>query len=178
MIKLKRGAAPGLKAGRPDIDPETGKTRERYRYVPGPALRQRGFKSLYLLGAPGEAYTNENWTALGWRGKPAGLPGDLTFDGPPLGLEEAIQAACALNAAARGQEIAQDAPKAARPAPQAWTVEQAFATFLEAAKAGQVTKRGKGARPVPISPQTIAGYEKALRPVAAMVGDFPARTLR
>jgi hypothetical protein len=167
MIKLKRGFAPGLLAGRPDAD-----GRKRYRWMPGPSQRQRGFKSLYLRGAPGVGLTTGDWLGLGFATE--GCSG-LTLNGPPLDLESAAAACRAIAKTAGSQASA--LPTHARPIAAAHTLNAAFDHFLDQARSGRVKRRGKDGRKQSISAKTIQGYQHALQCVRELAGDMPARDL-
>jgi len=167
MIKLKRGFAPGMAPTRPD-----SQGRQRYRWAPGPSIRARGFKSIFLLGGPGTALTLKDWQGLGFTA-PA-IPG-LTLDGVPLDLEAAA-AACRALAGAAAAQSGKAAP-IARPIVTHHTLNQAFDHFLEAARAGSVKKRDSRGRKEAISAKTVQGYQHALQCVRDLAGDLPARAL-
>jgi len=163
MIRLKRGQAPGLTPARPLRDGTP-----RWRWLPGPSVRARGFKGLYLLGAPGAPIDAAGWAGLGFAAPPAGCAG-LTLDGPPLDLSAAIAPAKALSAAAAAQ--AAPAAPAPRPAPRAMTLNDWLDRFMEAARAGKVRTRDRNGKPVPIRAKTIEGYAAALQPLRRVLGD-------
>lgn len=174
MLKLKPGFAPGLAEGRPLRGP-AGETVPRYRWIPSPARRRQGFKTFYLLGASDEAapIDAEGWRGLGFAAPPVD---GLTLDGPPLGLEAAARACRQIAEAAKTQHrTGAAAPAAARPAPAARTLNEAFDRFFEECAQGNVKKRDKTGRPVPIKPKTVDGYRKALEPVRELAGDQSAR---
>lgn len=169
MIKLKRGSAPGLQAGRVD---ENGRT--RYRWVPAPRQRKIGYKSLYLRGTPGTEYEDQDWLALGFTSPPLD---DLTLDGPPMGLERAITACKKINDATKDQSAPDPNLVIARRAPLKRTLDAALNAFLEAGKAGKVLKRGKGGKPEPVKHKTIIGYQSVLGAVRAVLGDLPLKSI-
>jgi hypothetical protein len=173
-LRLKRGEAPGLTAARPLADGTP-----RYRWIPGPSVRKRGFKPFYLLGAPGTAIaqTPGGWAGLGFGAAPAGC-GALTVDGPPLDLSAAIAACRALSDAVKAQTA--PAPAAPRPAVRIRTVNDWFADFLDACRAGRVLKDQRDAatgRRDPIGPHTIATYRKGLALLSPIIGPDDPRDL-
>lgn len=171
MIRLKRGQAPGLTPARPLKDGTA-----RWRWLPGPSVRARGFRGLYLLGAPGQAIDAAGWAGLGFAAPPPGCAA-LTLDGPPLDLAAAINAARALSAAALAQ--AAPAPAAPRPAPRARTTADMFDAFLTACAQGRVLKeqRGPGGRRDAISPHTLSTYRKGLALVRPLLGPDDPRDI-
>ena len=172
-LRLKRGEAPGLTHSRPLPDGTA-----RYRWVPGPSLRKRGFKGFYLLGAPGSpiSKTGEGWTGLGFDETPAGCDG-LTVDGPPLDLADAIRAVQHVAAATRRQtEQARPAP---RPQARSKTTAEWFDQFLEACAAGRVLKeqRGEAGRRDPIGAHTVSTYRSGLALLRPIIGPDNPRAI-
>jgi len=166
MKTLKPGEAPGLE----EIRPARDGTR-RWRWNPAPKKRARGFRSVILYGLPGTAIDAKGWQGLGFDAPPPGVC--VTTDGPPMALEAAMETARALAAASTAQNVT--VKSAPRPAPPQITNDMIMDEFLARARAGRITRRGKGGQRTPISPRTVEGYDTALRPGRAIIGPSPAR---
>lgn len=173
-LRLNRGDAPGLTAARPLKDGTP-----RYRWIPGPSVRRRGFRPCYLLGQPGTliAATPGGWAGLGFTSAPVAAGGAalaLTVDGPPLALPAAIAACQALSAAVKAQ--AERAKAAPRPAARRRTTGDWFDIFLAACAQGRVLKEQREqhgparGRLEPIGPHTLSTYRQGLTLVAPVLG--------
>ncbi|WP_306016209.1 hypothetical protein [Oceanicaulis sp. MMSF_3324] len=180
MVKLARGQAPGLAAGRPSKDGTPV-----WRWTPGASQRKRGLKAINQLRGEGgeQPFSNEDWIAKGFTHRPAELT--LSHDGPLLDQLKAAKACQAIAAAARGQgapltdQAAADTPTPPRRRP-ARTLNDCLDLFEKAGRAGKILKRDKrtGQR-VAVSQKTMSGYISHLVPIRRALGmDAPYQIRR
>ena len=185
-IKLKRGQAPGLAEGRP-FRHKDGSITPRFRWIPRPGLRLKGYRGFYLLGEPGTRIsdTEGGWAGLGFKHTPEGCE-DITVDGPPLDLGGAVRAVQGVAKAIKAQLAAADAASddapapAPRPAARKWVTEDWFDLFLQKALDGKVLKeqRNKKGGLDPIGPHTLATYQQGLARLRPIIGKDDPKDIR